>query len=122
MVKRLTDDGYIAHHKLTEDEWQELVLFAYANRNYFETLGPLLKLIDTVEERDSLLSQQQMEILRQKVEQHRSWEDVVINSGLVGQKQALKILRDTVKVLLQKQGPVDLLGKIEKVRKEIANQ
>jgi tRNA(Met) cytidine acetyltransferase len=108
LVRRLADTEMVINDDLSDDDWQELVLFVQASRTYAEALAPLMKLADLVQREiglEDLLTPQQRLLVIQKVLQHKPWEEVVASTGLHGQKQAIELLRGTYKRLLQYYGP-----------------
>jgi tRNA(Met) cytidine acetyltransferase len=113
LVEQVTGGELTTNQAMSEDDWQELALFAYANRTYAETLGPLSKLLPMIDQSEPILSEQQRTLLLQKVGQHLSWEAVVLNSGLEGKRQAIEILRASVEILLHHYGPEELNGNID---------
>jgi|GEM_PF-18029 len=122
LVMRLVETEVTINRELSADDWQELVLFAYANRTYAEALGPLVKLASFVTNDESTLSGMQEQVMVEKVLQHKSWDEVVANSGLEGQKQAVQILRESVQILLQLFGPEELKGRIDWVKQMMRSQ
>jgi len=102
LVSRLSDTKNVISMELTDDDWQELVLFAYASRTYVEALGPLVKLVTLMQgdAHEGQLSTVQKKLLVEKVLEHRDWNRVVDTFGLEGQKQVLQLLRQAVRLLL----------------------
>ncbi|MFO7603623.1 MAG: GNAT family N-acetyltransferase [Gammaproteobacteria bacterium] len=119
LVSRLTDAEVRMNPALTADDWQELVLFAYAHRTYAEALGPLVKLAGRIAT-DNRLSTLQQKVLRDKVLAHQDWESVVRHTGVAGQKQGLQILRQAVRDTLPHYGPASIRRNIDWVCATIA--
>lgn len=120
LVTHLADTEVTINNVFSDDDWQELVLFAYANRTYAEALGPLVKLARLSENDNGILTEAQQRLFHAKVLQHKSWEEVVATSNLDGQKQAVQILRAAVSVLLLSKVSKELMTKIDWVKQQIA--
>ena len=119
LIERLSDTEATINKELSNADWQELVLFAYANRTYAEALGPLVKLANLSEDTSGVLTEVQQTLINAKVIQHKRWEEVVSSLNLDGQKHAVQILRSAVNAILQNKASKELMKKIDWVKQQI---
>ena len=113
LVTSLSNNKIMQNNDLSDDDWQELVLFAYANRTYAEALSSLVKLVQKSGIDSDALTETQQKLIKEKVLMHKTWDEVVSDLELNGKKQAIHLLRETVMLLLQQISSSDIQRKID---------
>jgi len=117
LVTSLSNNKSMQNNELGDDDWQELVLFAYANRTYAEALSSLVKLVQKSGIDSDALSETQQKLITGKILMHKAWDEVVADLKLDGKKQAMQILRESTVILLQQNSTSDIQSKIDWVVK-----
>lgn len=102
---------------LDDDDWQDLIAFAFGQRGYEFSLAAIAKLVDQAAgEADFMagLEAQQRHLLMVKVIQRRSWEEVVAACRLSGRAAAIQLLRTAIQQLVVRHCPADTLAALRR--------
>lgn len=100
----LIDKAQTDTPELTRIDWQDIISFAYGARGYEFCIAAITKLAGialTNEPAISELDSQQRQLLRVRVMQRGSWAETVSQANLSGRSAAIKLLRETIQLLVE---------------------
>jgi tRNA(Met) cytidine acetyltransferase len=92
---------------LDQQDWQDLVMFAFALRSYDITVAPAWKLANTAIRQNSfttLLTAEDQQAITLKLFEHRGWSEVAELLQLNGKRAVVDILRRAFRTLIQHHG------------------
>jgi len=86
---------------MTEIDWQDVVGFAYGLRGYEFCMPAIAGFVKTLPRDLPELNLKQRQLLSAKVFELQSWAEVVSSVGLSGRTEAITLLRESLRVLLE---------------------
>ena len=102
MKQYLNNNAIDNDGELTEYEWKDIKSFINTHRGYEVCMPALIKLIKKYDKFICHLNEQQQILIAEKIQQLKSWPEVVKKSGVTGKGEAVEYLRVAVKELLIK--------------------
>ena len=96
--------NHVDTQNLSQHDWQDIISFAYGARGYEFCIAAITKFVITVLNKKNTLGKlniQQQQLLQSRVVQKLAWAEVVEIIGLNGRNAAIRLLRDTLKTLIE---------------------
>ncbi len=112
LAEMLMLDSLESATTMTEIDWQDVVSFAYGLRGYEFCMPAIAGFVETLPRDLPELNLKQRQLLLAKVFELQSWPEVVKCVGLSGRAEAIKLLRESLRVLLEIYGDDALLENV----------
>jgi len=97
---------------MRELDWQDVVSFAYGLRGYEFCMRAIAAFVETLPNDLPGLNKKHSQLLSAKVCANQAWPEAVKFVGLSGRAEAIKLLRETMRLLLEKHCDQSLLASI----------
>jgi len=112
LAEMLMLDSVEAEPAMGEIDWQDVVSFAFGLRGYEFCMTAIIAFADALPKNLPELNQKQRQLLAAKVFANQAWPEVVKSVGLSGRAEAIKLLRETMRLLLEKYCDQTLLANV----------
>ncbi len=117
LMERVTPDEQTYDDSLDDQDWLDLVAFAFALRSYEmvqRSVEVLVRHYFTETDIDSQLPDAQRQLLRLRVIQRHSWTECATQLGLSGRREVIDTLRQTIRTCVFSCAPEEIKQRAQK--------
>lgn len=115
IARLLALDNQAGTPGLSQHDWQDIISFAYGARGYEFCIAAITKFVTTVlGDKNTLnkLNAQQQQLLDSRVVKKLAWTEAVRMTELNGRNTAIRLLRESLKILIEDHCPKDVREKV----------